>query len=220
MQAHFPVWFCWRERMMRSMTPVPSVSVSVAVLNPEAEKEQLNFIKSVSTAAGLIGWWFDRQVESCWGRTLIGQTLSAFACLQISSAHFLHVRDAFCLAGPLIPPRPPRTRWRFSSLEFSPFRLEARLHLEPRRKPFSSVKESAVADAGAECPRTGTGDFNHFPHIIWRLWGRAGAMLVFSALWALLLCQLLTSTFAQVRFAHSRFWWWWHLSARIAGHTK
>lgn len=30
-------------------------------------------------------------------------------------------------------------------------------------------------------------------------------MLVFSALWALLLCQLLTSTFAQVRFTHSRF---------------
>lgn len=40
---------------MRSMTPVPSVSVSVAVLNPEAEKEQLNFIESVSIAAGLIG---------------------------------------------------------------------------------------------------------------------------------------------------------------------
>lgn len=38
---------------MRSRTLVPSVSVSVAVLKPEAEKEQLNF-KSVSSAAGLI----------------------------------------------------------------------------------------------------------------------------------------------------------------------
>lgn len=39
--------------MVRSRTPVPSVSVSVAVLKPEAVKEQLNF-KSVSIAAVLI----------------------------------------------------------------------------------------------------------------------------------------------------------------------
>lgn len=45
-------------------------------------------------------------------------------------------------------------------------------------------------------------------------------MLVPSALWALLLSQLLTSTFAQVRFTHRTEWspqtsaprWrWWHL---------
>lgn len=224
MQARFPVCFCWQERMMRSRTLVPSASVSVAVLKPEAEKEQLNF-KSVSVAAVLIDWWFDRQVESCWGRTLIGQTLSAFACLEISSAHFLHVRDAFCLAGRLIPPHPPRTRGRFSSLEFSPFSPGGSASSGTAEEDVQLREGERCCGRGGRVSEDGNGGFQPFSshHLatVRASWSHAGVLCCVGAptvpTFDINLCP--GEIYAQPLLAAPR-WWWWHLSARFAGHTK
>lgn len=68
----------------------------------------------------------DQQVDLC---RLDGQTLAR------PIFFFLHVRDAFPWAAPLIPPHPPHPRAQFSSLSSAP---------SPGGSGLSGTKEEAI----------------------------------------------------------------------------
>ena len=125
-----------------------------------------------------------------------------------SSSHFVAVRNGFpsscCLPHqPRSSSHPPLIPGHGALDWVQPLRLEARVYLEPKRKPFRSCAPSGEGRlrrgrwGGAREDRE-PGSWP-FPHKLGFVRASGGAMEVFSALWVLLLCQLLSSSSAQVR---------------------
>lgn len=112
---------------------------------------------------------------------------------SVSSTHFLGITE---IVSPLTPPPPPSPLSAVRRQWVQPLRLETRVYLDPRRgTPFGSsargLREHREPGIWPFCFPS--------PHRDSGLWGASrGAMAVFSALWVLLLCQLLTSSLAQV----------------------
>lgn len=127
------------------------------------------------------------------------------------------VPPSLLLTPPSSPlPSPPHPSCADLADWAQPLRLEARVYLDPQRKPFSSCTPSGEArlgrgSFGGEWDRTGTRGFDHFTHKTRLGEGERGAMtMVFSALWVLFLCQLLASSSAQVRASSSSGAQWRH----------